>query len=425
MDLREKQLMKTPAVNVPSPTFDVEAIRKDFPILHQDVRGKPLVYLDNAASSQRPVQVTEAIQRVFHHDYSNIHRGVHTLSQRSTQAYEDARVKVQNFINAEHESEIIFVRGTTEAINLVAQTFGRDRLKEGDEVLISHMEHHSNIVPWQLLRDQLGIVLRVIPIREDGSFSIDDYKAQLSDRTRLVSVMHVSNALGTVNPIKEMAAIAHARNIPVLVDGAQAVPHMAIDVRDLGVDFYAFSAHKMAGPSGIGVLYGKLELLRAMSPYQGGGDMIETVSFEQSVYAEPPARFEAGTPNISGVIALGATIDYLQNIGMDNIAAYEAELLEYATTVLSGIPELRIIGTATHKASVVSFVIDEIHPHDLGTILDNEGVAIRTGHHCAQPVMSFYDVPATARASFAFYNTKEEIDKLAQAIRKAIDIFKF
>ncbi len=416
--------MSTP-FSVNTPVFDVDAIRKDFPILHQEVRGKPLVYLDNAASSQRPVQVTGAIQHLYHHDYANIHRGVHTLSQRTTQAYEDARVKVQHFINASSEREIVFVRGTTEAINLVAQTFGRDRLQAGDEVLISHMEHHSNIVPWQILRDQLGIVLKVIPIREDGSFSLDNFKAQLTERTRLLSVMHVSNALGTVNPIKEMTAIAHERDIPVLVDGAQAVPHMPVDVRELDCDFYAFSAHKMSGPSGIGVLYGKLDLLKQMSPYQGGGDMIETVTFENTVYAEPPARFEAGTPNISGTIGLGAAIDYLQTIGMEKIAAYENELLTYGTEIVSKIPGLRIIGTAEKKASVLSFVVKDIHPHDLGTILDNEGVAIRTGHHCAQPVMDFFNIPATARASFAFYNTKEEIDQLAAAILKAIDIFKF
>lgn len=404
-------------------SLDVEKIRADFPILQQEVRGKSLVYLDNAASGQRPKHVIEAIERVYEHDYANIHRGVHTLSQRATQAYEDARVKVQHFINAAHEKEIIFTAGTTEAVNLVAHTFGRSRLKSGDEVLISTMEHHSNIVPWQILRDEIGIVLKVIPIDEHGAFTIDDYQAQLTERTKLVSVMHVSNALGTVNPIKEMTAIAHERGIPVFVDGAQAVPHMKIDVQDLDCDFYAFSAHKMCGPTGTGVLYGKFDLLKKLPPYQGGGDMIEKVSFEKTTYAEPPARFEAGTPNIVGGIALGAAIDYLQDIGMDNIAAYEAELLEYGTRVLSEIPGLRIVGTAENKASVISFVLDGIHPHDLGTILDNEGVAIRTGHHCAQPVMDFFKVPATARASFAFYNTKEEIDRLVDAIHKAIKIF--
>ncbi len=407
----------------PSTPLDVEKIRADFPILQQEVRGKSLVYLDNAASGQRPKHVIEAIKHVYEHDYSNIHRGVHTLSQRSTQAYEDARVKVQHFINAESEKEIVFTRGTTEAINLVAHTFGRSRLKAGDEVLISTMEHHSNIVPWQILRDETGIVLKVIPINEHGAFSLDDFRAQLTEETKLVSVMHVSNALGTVNPIKEMTAIAHERNIPVLVDGAQAIPHLAVDVQDLGCDFYAFSAHKMCGPTGVGVLYGKFKMLKSLPPYQGGGDMIESVTFEKTTYAEPPARFEAGTPNIVGGIALGAAIDYLQSLGMNNIAAYEHELLEYGTQVLSEIPGLRIVGTAPNKASVISFVLDGIHPHDLGTILDNDGVAIRTGHHCAQPVMDFFKVPATARASFAFYNTKEEIDRLAEAIRKAIKIF--
>lgn len=405
--------------------FDVKTIRADFPILHQNIRGKPLVYLDNAASSQRPKQVIASIRRMYECDYANIHRGVHTLSQRSTQAYEDARVKVQHFIRAARSEEIVFVRGTTEAINLVAHTLGRSRFKPGDEVLISAMEHHSNIVPWQLLREQMGLVLKVIPINERGFFSLDDVEAQISARTRLISVMHVSNALGTINPIREIIKLAHHRGIPVLVDGAQAVPHLPVDVQALDCDFYAFSGHKMCGPSGIGVLYGKYERLAELPPYQGGGDMIESVSFEKTTYAAPPARFEAGTPHIVGGVALGAAIDYLQNIGMNNIAAYEHSLLDYATHVLSNVPGLRIIGTAPEKASVISFVVEGIHPHDLGTVLDNEGIAIRTGHHCAQPVMACFHIPATARASFAFYNTKEDIDRLVQGVQKAIKLFQF
>lgn len=408
-----------------SSTWDVEKIRADFPILHQKIRGKPLAYLDNAASSQRPKQVIEAIQRVYERDYANIHRGVHTLSQRATQAYEDARVKVQHFIHAARSEEIVFVRGTTEAINLVAHCLGRSRLEAGDEVLVSAMEHHSNIVPWQLLGEQMGVVLKVIPMDEHGTFSLEDVKAQLSPRTRLISVMHVSNALGTINPIAEITELAHQHGIPVLVDGAQAIPHMSVDVQALGCDFYAFSGHKMCGPSGIGVLYGKYDMLCQMPPYQGGGDMIESVSFEKTTYAMPPARFEAGTPHIAGGIALGAAIDYLQQIGMDRIAAYEKQLLDHATEALLKIPGLRIIGTAANKASVLSFVVDGIHPHDLGTILDNEGIAIRTGHHCAQPVMKFFEIPATSRASFAFYNTHEEIERLARGIEKAIQLFQF
>jgi len=403
--------------------FDVEKIRGDFPILKQKVYGKPLVYLDNAATSLKPQSVIDALVYFYTNDCSNIHRGVHLLSQRATKAYEDTRAKVRRFINAADEKEIIFVRGATEGINLVAQSYARPLLKPGDEILISAMEHHSNIVPWQIICEEKGARLRVIPMNQRGELKLDEYAAQLGPRTRLVGVTHVSNALGTVNPVRQMIELAHQRNIPVLVDGAQAVPHMKADVTQLDCDFYAFSGHKMYGPTGIGVLYGKAHLLEAMPPYQGGGDMIGSVTFEKTIYNRLPYKFEAGTPSIAAGIALGAAIDYLEQLGMDRIAAYEHDLLQYATEALSRIARVRLIGTAEKKASVLSFVVEGVHPHDVGTILDQEGIAIRTGHHCAQPVMDFFNLPATARASLAFYNTREEIDVLVAGIRKVTEVF--
>lgn len=396
--------------------FDVEAIRRDFPILHQQINGKPLAFLDNAASSQRPRAVIEAISRYYERDHANVHRGVHTLSQRATDAFEGARERVREFINAGHSREIIFTRGTTEAINLVAYSFARPRLQPGDEILISGLEHHANIVPWQLVCEQTGAKLRVIPIDERGEVRYDRFLELLSDRTRLLALAHVSNALGTIVPVERFIAAAKQRGVPVLLDGAQAVPHQAVDVRALDCDFYCFSSHKMLGPTGIGVLYGRESLLRAMPPWQGGGDMILAVTFERTEFNDIPWKFEAGTPDIAGAIGLAAAIDYLTNIGMDRIAAYEHELLVYATQKLSQIPGLRIIGTAERKAAVISFVLEGIHPHDIGTIVDTEGVALRTGHHCAMPVMDFFKVPATARASFAFYNTFAEVDQLVAAL---------
>jgi cysteine desulfurase/selenocysteine lyase len=403
--------------------FDVHRIREDFPILKQQIHGKPLVYLDNAATSQKPVSVIETIRQFYTADCSNIHRGVHELSERSTYAYEDARARIARHINAASQNEIVFVRGTTEGINLVAQTYGRKHVGAGDEVIVSALEHHSNIVPWQLLCEDRGAKLRVIPMNDRGELLLEDYELLLNDRTKLVAVAHVSNALGTVNPVKAIVSMAHRRGVPVLVDGAQAVPHMKVDVRALDADFYAFSGHKMYGPTGIGVLYGKTALLEAMPPYQGGGDMIRTVSFEKTTYNTIPYKFEAGTPDIAGGIGLGAAVDYLQSIGLDNIAAYEHDLLEYGTALLSRIPGLTIVGTARDKASVISFVLEGIHPHDIGTILDREGIAVRTGHHCAQPVMDRFCIPATTRASLAFYNTREELDRLAEGIRKVQEIF--
>jgi cysteine desulfurase/selenocysteine lyase len=382
-----------------------------------------LIYLDNAATTQKPRAVIDAVRRYYESDNANIHRGVHQLSVRATDAYEAARVKVQRFIGAARREEIIFVRGTTEAINLVAQSYGRSRFDAGDEIVISAMEHHSNIVPWQILCEQTGATLRVVPINDDGDIELDAFEVLLGPRTKLVAMVHVSNALGTVNPIADVIEIAHRRNVPVLVDGAQAAPHLAIDVQALDCDFYTISGHKLFGPTGVGVLYGKTSLLDSMPPYQGGGDMIRTVTFEKSTYAELPAKFEAGTPNIAGGVGLGAAVDYVSSIGLDKIAAYESTLLAAATEALSAIPEVRLIGTARDKASVVSFVIEGIHPHDVGTVLDQEGIAIRTGHHCAQPVMQRFGVPATARASLAFYNTFDEIDALAAAVRKAIKVF--
>jgi cysteine desulfurase/selenocysteine lyase len=404
--------------------YDVDAIRRDFPILHQSVHGKPLVYLDSANTSQKPQAVIDAERGVYESYYSNVHRGVYQLSVKAEQAFEGARVKLQHFVNAREKREIIYVRGTTEAINLVAQTYGRSHVAAGDEILISGLEHHSNIVPWQMLRDQTGAALRVAPIDDRGEIVIEELERLLSPRTKIVAVGHVSNALGTVNPVRRIIELAHARGVPVLVDGAQAVPHMPVDVQALDCDFYAFSGHKMFGPSGIGVLYGKAALLEAMPPYHGGGDMILSVTFEKTTYNVLPYKFEAGTPNIAGAIALGAAVDYLTAIGLDRIVAHEHALLEYATAQLATIPGLRFIGTAREKAGVVSFLVDGIHPHDLGQVLDYEGVAIRTGQHCAQPVMDRYGIPATARASLALYNRKQDVDTLVRGVQKAQEMFR-
>jgi cysteine desulfurase/selenocysteine lyase len=408
-----------PAPLSPRDTFDVEAIRRDFPILDQKVNGKPLVYLDNAASSQRPRAVIDAISGYYEHDHANVHRGVHTLSQRATDAYEGAREVVRHFINARDTKEIIFVRGTTEAINLVAQSFARPKVGPGDEILISGLEHHANIVPWQLLCEQTGATLKVIPITVSGEVDFAAFEKLIGPRTKLLALAHVSNALGTIVPVEQFIAVARRHGVAVLIDGAQAVPHSKIDVRALDCDFYCFSGHKMLGPSGIGILYGRQQLLDAMPPWQGGGDMILSVTFEKTTYNQLPWKFEAGTPNISGAIALGAAIRYIEHIGIERIAAYEHELLQYATRKLLTIPGLQIIGTAPAKAAVASFVMQGIHPHDIGTILDTEGVAIRTGHHCAMPVMDFFKVPATARASMSFYNTFGEIDRLTAALEQA------
>jgi cysteine desulfurase/selenocysteine lyase len=403
--------------------FDVEKIRRDFPILHQEVHGKPLVYLDNGASSQKPQSVIDAISQCYAHDYANVHRAVHVLSERATQAYEGARGKLKSFINARDEKEIIFVRGTTEAINLVAQSYARPRLKAGDEILITGMEHHSNIVPWQIVCEQTGATLRVVPITDEGDLEMEQVLRLMTPRTRLVALTHISNVLGTINPVRQMIDAAHGMDIPVLLDGAQAVPHMAVDVQALDCDFYAFSGHKMYGPSGIGVLYGKQKLLEEMPPYQGGGDMIRSVSFEKTEYNVLPYKFEAGTPHIAGVIGLGEAVDYLTGVGLAAVARHEQALLDYASAVLSEIRGLRIIGQAREKASIISFTIEGIHPHDIGTIVDREGIAIRAGHHCAMPLMQRYGLPATARASFGIYNTVEEIDSLANALRKAQELF--
>jgi len=403
--------------------FPVEKIRADFPILAEKIRNKPLVYLDNAATCQKPQAVIDSIVHLYSHDYANVHRGVHTLSVRSTDLFEGARAKVKDFINADSEKEIIFVRGATEAINLVAQTYGKVNIKPGDEIIITEMEHHSNIVPWQMLCEQTGAVLKVAPINLRGELIFAEFEKLISDKTKLVSVVHMSNALGTINPVKKIIAAAHAKGIPVMLDGAQAIPHMTVDVQELDCDFYVFSGHKLYAPSGIGVLYGKQALLEAMPPYQGGGDMIRKVTFAETEYNTLPYKFEAGTPNIAGVVGLGAAIDYLNAIGMGVIAAYEAELLDYATEKAMQIKGLRIIGEAGHKGAILSFVLDKIHPHDIGTMLDSLGIAIRAGHHCAMPVMDFYKVPATARASFAMYNTKEEIDVLMKGIRDLIEVF--
>jgi len=405
------------------PRFDVERIRADFPILQEKIRGHQLVYLDNAATSQKPKLVIDAIVRYYEHDNANIHRGVHYLSERATEEYERARKTVQSFLGASRSSEIIFVRNATEAINLVAQTYGRTHVGPGDDVLITAMEHHSNIVPWQLLCEEKHAKLRVAPINDHGELILDEFERLLSPRTRIVAVGHVSNALGSLNPVATIAEIAHARNIPVLVDGAQAAPRLPINVQEIDCDFYAFSGHKAYGPTGIGVLYGKASLLEAMPPYQGGGDMISSVTFEKTIYNKVPHKFEAGTPDMSGAVGLRAAIEYLNHIGMKNIASYEHELLTYATETVSNLPGVRLVGTAREKAGVLSFVMEDIHPHDIGTILDQEGIAIRTGHHCAQPVMERFGVDATARASFALYNTKDEIDLLVRGIQKVREVF--
>jgi cysteine desulfurase/selenocysteine lyase len=403
--------------------FDVQRIRRDFPILGQKIHGKPLVYLDNAATTQKPQAVIDAMVRSYAEDNANIHRGVHLLSERATRAYEESRIKVQKFLNAADLREIIFVRGTTEAINMVAQTFGRANIGKGDEVLITEMEHHSNIVPWQLICEEKGAHLKVIPITDEGELRIDLVDSLLTDRTKMVAVVHVSNSLGTINPIATIVEKAHARGIPVLVDGAQAVAHMPVDVQALGCDFYAMSGHKLFGPTGIGVLWGRLPLLEKMPPYQGGGDMISAVSFKKTTYNVVPNKFEAGTPNIAGSVGLGAAIDYLNGIDVAAMRAYEDELLAYGTKALMAVPGIRMVGTASKKASILSFVMEDVHPHDIGTILDQEGVAIRTGHHCTQPLMERLCVPATARASLALYNTKEEIDALVGALARVREIF--
>jgi len=404
-------------------SLDVARIRQDFPILAETVHGKPLVFLDNAASAQKPKAVLDMLRQVYEHDYANVHRGVHTLSQRATDLFEGAREKVRAFINADDVKEIIFVRGTTEAINLVAQSYGRSKFGPGDEILITAMEHHSNIVPWQILCQQTGAVLKVAPINLAGELMVEEFEKLLSERTKLVSVAHMSNALGTINPVKRIVELAHARGVPVLLDGAQAIPHMQVDVRDLDCDFYAFSGHKLFGPSGVGVLYGKEALLKAMPPWQGGGDMIRMVTFERTQYNVLPYKFEAGTPAIAEVIGLGAAVDYVSAIGMEAIAAHEHRLLQYATEKALQIPGLKIIGTAQEKGAILGFTLHHIHPHDIGTLLDHLGIAVRAGHHCAMPVMDFYGVPATARASFAFYNTFEEVDALIDGIKQLIEVF--
>jgi cysteine desulfurase/selenocysteine lyase len=410
------------AISIQTP-FDVEKLRQDFPVLKQTIHGKPLVYLDNAATAQKPQSVIDAIVKFYEVDCANIHRGVHELSQRSTKTYELTRTKVKKFLNARHQHEIIFVRGTTEGINLVAQTWGRRNVKAGDEIVIAGLEHHSNIVPWQMLCEETGAHLRVIPIDDRGDLLLDEYAKLLNPRTRMVAIGHVSNALGTINPARKIVEMAHSAGALTLIDGAQAVPHMKVDVQALDADFYAFSGHKLFGPTGIGVLYGKTDLLNAMPPYQGGGDMIRTVTFEKTTYNDLPYKFEAGTPDIAGGIGLGAAVDYVNHVGIENIAAYEHELLLYGTEAVSQIPGLRIIGTAREKAAVISFVMEGIHPHDIGTVLDKMGIAVRTGHHCAQPVMDRYQIPATTRASFAFYNTMAEIDSLVAGLHKVKEIF--
>jgi cysteine desulfurase/selenocysteine lyase len=415
------------AANLPlaaaPPALDAAAVRRDFPILATTVHGRPLTYLDSAASSQRALAVLRAVEDYETHSHANVHRGVHALSQAATAAFEGARARVRRFINAASVKEVIFVRGTTEAINLVAQAYARPRFKPGDEILITALEHHANIVPWQMVCEQTGATLRVAPINRRGEVPFEEFERQLGPRTRLVAIAHISNALGTVLPVKRMVEAAHAEGAVVLVDGAQAVPHAHVDVRALGADFYAFSAHKMYGPTGIGVLYGREELLAAMPPWQGGGDMILTVSFEKTTYNDLPAKFEAGTPNISGAVGLAAAMDYLERLGIDAVAAHEQRLLQLATAELTRLPEIEIIGTAAHKAAVLSFTMQGVHAHDLGTILDAEGVAVRTGHHCAMPVMTYFGVPATARASFACYNTEEDVARLLSALERAREVF--
>lgn len=403
--------------------FDVNKIRSDFPVLHQQVNGRPLCYLDNTASAQVPNLVIERGTTYLQEEHSNVHRGVHYLSQKATTAYEAAREKLKRFINAKESRECVFVRGTTEGVNLVMHGYGRKFIGEGDEIILSQMEHHSNIVPWQMLAEEKGAKIRVIPMNERGELILDEYDNLFNERTKFAAFAHVSNSIGTINPVKEMIATAHKFGVPVLIDGAQAVPHMRVDVQDLDADFYAFSGHKMFGPTGSGVFYGKRELLEKMQPFQGGGSMIHTVAFEKTTYAGLPEKFEAGTPAIAPCIGLGAAVDYLNSIDLDAAFAYEHELMAYATERLSSIPGVKIIGTAAEKASVLSFTVENVHPHDVGTILDQAGVAVRAGHHCAQPVMQFFDVPATTRASFAFYNTREEVDALCDAVEKVVEIF--
>ncbi len=406
-----------------APPLDAERVRRDFPILETVVNGHPLVYLDSAASAQRPHAVLRAVENYETHSHANVHRGVHALSQAATAAYEGARERVRRFINARSTREIIFVRGTTEGINLVAQAWARPRLRPGDEILISALEHHSNIVPWQLVCEQTGATLKVAPINRRGELELEEFLALLGPRTRVVGVAHVSNALGTVLPVKRIIEAAHGVGAVVVVDGAQAVPHTSVDARALGADFYVFSGHKLYGPTGIGVLYGREELLAAMPPWQGGGEMILTVSFEKTTYNELPWKFEAGTPNISGAVGLAAAMDYLEGLGLEAVAAHEQRLLKLATAELARLPDIEIIGTAAHKASVLSFTLKGVHPHDLGTVLDTEGVAVRTGHHCAMPVMTFFGLPGTARASFACYNTERDVGELVRALRKAREVF--
>lgn len=404
--------------------FDINKIRSAFPLLNQKMRGKPIVFLDSAASSQKPSQVIDAIDQYYQTTHANVHRGVYELSQRATDAYEKGRHLVKAFINAPSEKEVIFVRGATEGINLVASGFGKKFLQTGDEVIVSGMEHHSNIVPWQLACEASGAHLKVIPVNEQGELDIDGFKSLVNDKTKIVAVVHVSNTLGTINPVEEIIEFAHERNIPVLLDGAQAIPHMKIDVQQLDVDFYTFSGHKMFGPTGIGVLFGKEKWLNALPPYQGGGEMIENVTFEKTTYNELPHKFEAGTPDISGVVGLGAAIEYIESIGHEAIEQHEKALLDYATDQLSQIEGIRIIGTAAHKASVISFLIEGLHPYDVGTILDQQGIAVRTGHHCTQPLMDQYGIPGTIRASFAFYNNMEDIDKLVVGVKRAVKMLK-
>ncbi len=404
-------------------SFDVERVRADFPILNQTVNGKPLIYLDNAATSQKPAKVIEALRRYYREENSNIHRGVHFLSQKATGEYEGARKKLCSFINARSTGEIIYVRGATEAINLVAHSFVQEQIKPGEEIVISEMEHHSNIVPWQIVCEKTGAKLKVVPINDKGEIILEEYEKMLTPKVKFVSIVYISNSLGTVNPVKQMIEMAHEQDIPVLIDGAQAVSHARVDVQDLDCDFFVFSGHKMFGPTGIGVLYGKQEHLEKMPPYQGGGDMIKSVTFEKTIYNELPYKFEAGTPNIAGAIGLGYAVDYLNDINLDDVYIYEQDLLAYATESVKKVDGLRIIGTARHKTAVVSFMLEDVHPHDIGTIIDSEGVAIRTGHHCTQPVMQRFGVPATARASFALYNTRDEVDALVQSINKAKKVF--
>ena len=423
MTTATQPITRDPKLSQVSAGLDLARIRADFPILAERIHGKPLVYLDNAATSQKPRVVLDAIANYYEHMNANIHRGVHTLSVRATEAHDAARLTVKRFINAADTREIIFVRGATEAINLVAQTYGRKHVGAGDEVLITAMEHHSNIVPWQILCEEKGAHLKVAPIDDRGELLMDEFAKLIGPHTKIVAVTQVSNALGTVLPLRAMIELAHRRGIPVLVDGAQAVPHFAVDVQALDCDFYAFSGHKVYGPTGIGVLYGKRALLNAMPPYQGGGDMIRSVTFEKTTYNDLPWKFEAGTPDIAGAIALGAALEYITGLCMDNIAAHENDLLVYATEAVGAIPGVQLIGTARERVGVVSFVLDGVHPHDLGTILDRDGIAIRTGHHCAQPVMERFGIPATARASFAVYNTKQEVDALVAGIRAAREVF--